>query len=47
MIFDLFSLIFLVLCDDRESAEFHHDFRSLLFVIFGSLRRTGIGGVSS
>jgi hypothetical protein len=46
MILDLFSLLFLVLCDDRESAEFHHDFRSLFFVIFGSLRRSVRNGVS-
>jgi hypothetical protein len=46
MILDLFSLLFLVLCDERESAEFHHDFRSLFFVIFGSLRRSVRSGVS-
>jgi hypothetical protein len=37
MIFDLFSLLFLVLWDDRSAAEFHTDFRSLFFVVFGFL----------
>jgi len=37
MIFDLFSLLFLVLWDDRSAAEFHNDFKSLFFVILGFL----------
>jgi hypothetical protein len=46
VIFDLFSLLFLVFCDDLSATEFHNDFLSLFFVILGFVGRSVSGGVS-